>query len=408
MSKLKIIQVNKFLYPKGGADKYCLNLINDLNDSGNTVIPFGMSDEKNIKSIWSKYFSEKIDYYQNKNIFQTAIRLIWNREAARKFAALLDDFKPDLIHAHNIYHQLSPSILKEAKKRKIPIIMTLHDYKLICPNYLMFTHGKTCEKCLSGNYLNCISNNCYYSYSKSLLAALESFLHNTIWHSYRNNIDLFISPSIYLKEEMIQAAWEEQKIEVLTNPAPEYSPQSDGTRLLYFGRLSIEKGLDVLIEALKLTNENLDIVGSGSYESVLRSKVNQLGLEKRVSFYGQLEGEALEKLKREAKAIILPSLWAENMPLALLESLAYGKLIIASASGGSPELIEDNITGYLFPPGDYQMLANKINNLNNLKEGEREFIQKNIELKIRTLSLQHHLERLNNLYKQVLSKKIAN
>jgi len=398
---MKILQVNKFLYPKGGADKYCLTLISELEKLDNTVVPFGMADSRNLSSVWSDYFSENIDYHKSGNRFKIVSRLIWNQEAALKFAKLLDETKPDLIHAHNIYHQLSPSILIEAKKRQIPVVMTLHDYKLVCPNYLLFTHGKHCERCLSGNYLNCLTHNCYYSYTRSGLASLESFLHNKLWHSYRDNVDLFIAPSNYLKQIMIKAGWAENKITVLINPAPSYSPKTDGTRLLYMGRLSVEKGVNILIEALKLTNEYLDIAGQGPDEAKLKLLTKELQLENRVTFHGQLLGDALEKLKREAKAIILPSIWAENMSLVLLESLAYDKLIIASNSGGTPELIEDNKTGFLFPPGNISVLAKKINDLNSLTPKDRESISLSIKEKIIPLELNEHLIKLQNIYQQL-------
>jgi len=402
---MKIVQANKFLYLKGGADKYCLTLIEELSNLGNQIVPFGMADEKNIKSPWSKYFSENINYHESGNLWKIATRLIWNKEAANQFGRLLDETKPDLVHAHNIYHQLSPSILVEAKKRKIPVIMHLHDYKIVCPNYLLFTHGKHCERCLKKNEWQCLKNNCYYSYPRSFLAALEGFLHNKIWHVYRNNIDLFISPSNYLKNIMISAGWPAEKITVLINPAPSYLPQADGEHLLYLGRLSVEKGVDVLIRALKLTNEKLDIVGTGVDEEKLKLLSKELELENRITFHGQLVGESLEKFKREAKAIILPSIWAENMSLVLLESLAYGKIIIASSSGGTPELIEDKRTGFLFPPGDYKKLSEKINELNNISAKQRELMEKLIKEKIVPLELSQHLIKLQNIYQELKQKQ---
>ena len=402
---MKIIQANKFFYPKGGADKYFLTLIEELEKSGDTVIPFAMASNQNIGSSWNAYFSEPIDYYQSKQYFKIARRLIWNKEAALKFSCLLDDTKPDLIHVHNIYHQLSPSILAEAKKRQIPVVMTLHDYKLICPNYLMFTHGVNCQRCLTGNYLNCLTNNCYYSYPKSALASLESFLHNKVWHSYRDNINLFISPSEYLKKMMVKAGWNKDKIIVLTNPAPKYEPQADGERLLYAGRLSLEKGVDILIKALKSTNEQLDIAGSGPKEKDLKNLAKELGLEKRITFHGHLSGKALEELKKQAKAIILPSIWQENMPLIILEALAYDKIVIASNSGGVPEIIEEGKTGFLFSPGNITELTEKIEELNKLTSEQRLNISRQIKEKITPLDLEKHLIKLKSIYKTLTIKQ---
>ena len=400
---MKIVQANKYLYPKNGADRYCCTLIEELPKLGNKVVPYGMASAKNINSDWDKYFAKEVDYHATKiNYFKTALNLIWNKNAAKKFGELLDETKPDLVHIHNIYHQISPSILPEAKKRKVPVIMHLHDYKLICPNYLLFTRGKQCERCLGGNYFNCFFYNCYDSYPRSFLASLESFLHHKIWHVYEKNIDLFISPSNYLKEKVIQAGYPADKVIVLINPAPVYLSCDDGARLLFIGRLSAEKGVAVLIRALKLTDEKLDIAGSGPLEAELKLLVKELDLENRVTFHGQLSGEALEKLKMEAKAIILPSVWAENMSLVLLESLAYGKLVVASDSGGTPELIEEGKTGFLFPPGNIKILAQKINGLNSLSAEQRKKMAQQIKKKIEPLELKKHLSKLQGIYQKLL------
>ncbi len=404
VKNMKLIQVNKFLYPKGGADKYCLWLIEELSALGHEVIPFGMSDERNIASPWSQYFTENIDYYTTGNKLKIAKNFIWNKGAAQKFEALLEETKPQLIHAHNIYHQLSPSILPEAKKRGVPVIMTLHDYKLVCPNYRLFSQGKHCEACIKGSYLNCIWKNCYDSYPRSTLAALESFLHNKVWHSYRDNLDLLISPSAYLKSKLVAAGWPEDKIKVLINPAPDYNPQEDGKNLLYLGRLTKEKGVDVLLKSLVGTDEYLDIAGTGPEEESLKHLAQELNISHQVNFRGHLSGEDLEKIKREAKAIILPSIWAENMSLVLLESLAYGKLIIASQSGGTPEIIKDGETGWLFPAGDSQALNQQINALNQISPEERDFRRRKIKELIEPLSIENHLKNLLVIYQEVLNK----
>lgn len=403
---MRIIQVNKFLYPKGGADKYCLTLINELATLGHEIIPFGMNDEKNISSTWSNYFSQNIDYHQSGSSLQKATRLIWNREAAVQFAKLLDASKPDLIHCHNIYHQLSPSILVEAKKSNIPVVMTLHDYKLICPNYLLFSHGEICERCVGHSPWHCLTHNCYNSYTRSALAATESWLHNKVWHVYRDCVDLFIAPSQFMKDKMIAGGWSENKIIVLTNPAPELNFSDESSdNLLYFGRLSKEKGVDVLIKALPSTIEKLDIVGSGDSEAELKELVSKLKLNDRVIFHGSKHGLELNNFIKSAKAVIVPSIWYENMSLVLLEALAQGKIIIASSVGGNPELIEEGKTGWLFPLGDSSALAAKINLLPTPSPEQRNTMLRNIKEKIEPLLLNKHLSRLENIYKLLLKSK---
>jgi glycosyltransferase involved in cell wall biosynthesis len=401
---MKIVQANKFFYPKGGADKYFLDLSERLARDGDTVIPFAMADKHNLATPWKEYFSPHIDYHRPSQAVRAARRLIWNRAAAKKFGQLLDDTKPDIIHVHNIYHQLSPAILIEAKKRQLPVVMTLHDYKLICPNYLMFTHGHNCDRCLRGNYWPCLFNNCYRSYPRSALAAFESFWHQRIWHVYRDNVDRFISPSIYLRDLMVKAGWPAEKIIVLTNPAPDYQPQPDGKNLLYIGRLSPEKGVDVLLKAVAATADKLDIVGDGHAAAALKRLSAALDLEKQVTFHGFLSGAKLEKLKQQAKAIIIPSLWAENMPLVLLEALSYGKLVIASDGGGIPELITDGQTGFLVPPGKIEPLVKKIKALNQILPEERQRIAQNIATRITPLNWYNHQQHLKLIYQGLVEK----
>ena len=401
---MKIIQVNKFLYPKGGADKYCLSLIKGLAELGHEVIPFAMADTRNISSEYHPYFSENIDYDKSTNKWRLAVRLIWNREAAGKFSKLLDDTRPDLIHCHNIYHQLSPSILKEGKKRNIPIVMTLHDYKLICPNYKMYNKGEICERCLRGSYINCLKNKCYGSYSRSALASLESWLHNKVWKVYKKNVDLFISPSEFLKRKMVEAGWDEKKIIVLNNPAGNFVPSPIGNNLLYFGRLAPEKGVDYLIRALKLSSEKLDIVGSGSEEESLKKLSSDLGLENQITFHGNQDEENVNSFITKAKAVILPSVWNENMPLSVLESLSKGKIIIASATGGTPELIQNEETGFLFPPGNIQILASKINNIHNIDSDQAKEMLNHIKAKIDPMHFRLHLKHLLSIYQTLKNR----
>jgi glycosyltransferase involved in cell wall biosynthesis len=403
---MRIIQVNKFLHPKGGADKYFLTLISELPSLGHEVIPFGMKDDRNIESPWSKYFSQYINYNQKGDLIKKSSRLIWNKEAATQFAKLLDEARPDLIHCHNIYHQLSPSILVEAKKRNIPVVMTLHDYKLICPNYLLFSHNQICERCLGKSPWHCLSHNCYNSYSRSALASLESWLHNRVWHVYRDNVDLFIAPSQFLKNKMISGGFSNDKIIVLENPAPQLDiSQETGQNLLYFGRLFKEKGINILITALKDTNEKLDIVGTGPEETSLKELAAKLQLTDRITFHGGKQGAELYSFIKQAKAVIVPSLWYENMSLVILESLAQGKLIIASNLGGNPELIEEGKTGWLFPAGDVAVLASKIKALNTLTSEQLLEIQNNIKEKIEPLNLKYHLKRLEDIYQNLVNKK---
>ncbi len=406
---MKILQVNKFYYPKDGVSNYLLGLESKLKDLGHEVRIFAMDSPKNIPSPDQKYFVSYVSFDKGglMNNLRALGRIFYSFEAKRKFQALINDFHPDIIHIHNIYHQISPSILSVARREKIPVVMHLHDYKLICPNYKLFTHGEICERCRGSKYYNCFLNKCVKdSYLKSLAATLEMYFHHNIWHIYEKAIKLFIAPSYFMKETCVRFGWPEKKIIVLHNFFNDQinnvaiKPQSElSDYLLYYGRISEEKGVSVLIEALSQTSQKLKIAGEGPDEAKLRDLVTKLKLDERVSFLGFKTGVDLENLINDAKAIIIPSVWYENMPLNMLESLARHKIVIASRIGGMPEIISDGKNGLLFSPGNVNELAEKINALEKL---DYEAITSSAAETVKNLNAAEHVKKVLKIYEQAL------
>lgn len=367
---MKILQVNKFYYPKDGVSNYLLGLEAELKELGHEVRIFAMDNPKNIPSADQKYFVSQISFDKLDfiNYWRAFVRIFYSREAARKFSALIKDFRPDIIHVHNIYHQISPSILQIAKKEKIPVIMHLHDYKLICPNYKLFTQGNICRRCQGGKYYNCFKHKCLKdSYIKSLGGTLEMYFHHNFWKIYETGVKTFIAPSKFMKKTCAEFGWPATKIIWLNNffkqPPEGAKPSNQNTHnnyLLYFGRLAEEKGIKILLHALTKTDDQLKIVGEGPEELTLKNITQELGLTERVEFVGFRSSLELENIIDKAKAIIIPSVWYENMPLNLLESLARGKIVIASKIGGLPEIINDGENGLLFTAGNSDHLVEKI------------------------------------------------
>ncbi len=363
---MRILQVNKFHYPRGGADKYYLDLGASLEKAGHEVAYFSMQHPKNVSSTYEKYFVSRISFNEGslRDKLLTPGRMIYSLEAKRKFKKIIADFQPDIIHIHNIYHQLSPSILDVARREKIPVVMHLHDYKLICPNYQLFANGKICEACKPNRYLACVKKRCFKnSFFKSLLAAIEMTIHHRWLKIYYRSISVFIAPSAFMKAKVAEFGWPADKIKVILNPFSSVLKNVSGTAstanyLLYFGRLSPEKGLKTLIEAAALTNSELKFAGVGPEENSLRSLAESKGV--KAEFLGFKEGGGLKEIIIGAKAVALPSVWYENMPLSLLEALSLGKPVIASEIGGMPEVIVDGKNGWLFRPGDAHDLAAKI------------------------------------------------
>jgi glycosyltransferase involved in cell wall biosynthesis len=402
---MKILQVNKYHFPKGGADKYYLNLSKKLEENNYQVANFSMHHPDNFSSKWSKYFVSNIEFNNSSllNKLKSPGRIIYSLEAKNKFEKLVNDFKPNIIHLHNIYHQISPSILHISKKYNIPTIIHLHDYKLVCPNYQLFVNNKTCQACLKKKYYNCLLKKCHKnSYSKSALASLEMYIHHSILNIYQKNIDHLISPSQFLRDKFLEFAWDKNKFSVVYNPFDNQLKEKKELKrkdfLLYFGRLSPEKGIETIINSLEKTNEKLIIVGSGPSENDLKKIAKKKNIN--VKFLGYKKGDDLLKIILEAKAVLIPSIWWENMPLNMLEALSLGKVVIASNTGGIPEIIKEGINGFLFSPKNSQELKEKINKLNSVNLEEMSISAKR---SVSHLNPENNLKNIIDIYLKLLN-----
>ncbi len=368
---MKILMVDKFYFVKGGAERYMFELSKVLQANGHEVIPFAMDHPDNFPSDYRPYFVSNIDYGQNSvagklaTFLRASGRMIYSLEAGRKLEQLLERTQPDLAHLHMIDHQLSPSILPVLKKFGIPVIQTVHQYKLVCPNYRLYNPGTgaICEKCLDGNLLHPVRERCHKnSMVASSMIALESSLHR--WSRiYEKNIDLFHVPSRFMGDKFRRAGVGEGKTRHLfyTINLQEFTPQfAAGSYLLYFGRLADEKGILTLLRASRsYPAAPLYLVGDGPQRPQLEAFVAEHGL-KHVRFLGLKSGTELQEVVRGARAVIVPSEWYDNSPLVIYESFAYGKPVICSDMGGMPELVDDGENGLHFRAGDEDALAQQM------------------------------------------------
>lgn len=372
---MKILQVNKYHYVRGGAERYCLDLSQMLEKAGHEVAFFSMDHPKNLPTKWSKYFVSRISFSEPKlrDYLIAPLRILYSFEAKRKFKKLLLDFKPDIIHLHNIYNQISPSILPVAKMMNIPVVMHLHDYSLVSPDHQLFCRGKIYTRALGGHYLRCAFDRCHKnSFSKSLLASFAMILHHKILKIYEKNIDAYIAPSEFMKSICVRAGFAKEKIFAIPNfVSSGFISQAGSTNLknyiLFYGRLSEEKGLDCLIRAMKdLTAPyTLKIVGEGPYAEHCNALIKKLKLESKIEMISAMQGDKLRTMIAEATALMLPSIWYENMSLTLLESIGMGKVVIGSRIGGIPEVLTDNVNGFLCEANNPADWTKAINNLAN-------------------------------------------
>lgn len=367
---MKIVLVNKFWYARGGAEKVVLLTKELLEKAGHQVEIFGMNHPDNLFS--NKYFTDFVDY-KNLGIFgkiKFGARVIYNTQAKKNFAQLLTDFEPDVVHFHNIYHQLSCSVIEAVTEKKIKSVMTLHDYKFISPNYNLFHHGRICECGVNGKYYQCLLSNCMENFWDSLLATLEAYFVTV--RGYKNMINKYLSPSNFLRDKFIKAGFVEKNILYLPNAIVENNfkmSSGDLDYVAYVGRLSDEKGLKYLLGAAKkLSNIRFLIVGDGSQRTELE-KIKNTNRLNNVEFVGQKGGAELESLMAGARLLVLPSVWYENAPLSILEAKAHGKIVIASDIGGISEILPKEL---LVKPADAIVLAQKIEEWFGKNETERQ------------------------------------
>ncbi|MBU1148697.1 glycosyltransferase family 4 protein [Patescibacteria group bacterium] len=366
---MKILLINKFYFRKGGAEGHYFDLKKLLEKNGHQVIPFAMENPQNLDTPYQKYFVSNMETLKpkiNLGIIKEAGRIIWNWEAKRKIKQLIDQEKPDLAHIHNIYHQISPSILKVLKQQGIPVVMTVHDFKLICPNYNLLASGKICQRCQGGKYYNCLLQKCHKnSWIKSLVVTGEMYIHK-LMKVYEKNIDWFVIPSRFFKDKLVEFGQAADKMSVLPNfvNAEKYHPSGQYENYVVFlGRLSREKGIENLLQAWAKVDPKLTlkVVGTGPEQDKLVQLTEKLNLT-NVEFTGFLSGSKLEEVMRNCLFTVAPSVCYENCPLSLLESMAYGKAVVGSHLGGIPEIIEQKY-GELIEAGDSDNISQRINYL---------------------------------------------
>ncbi len=404
---MRILLVNKYHFLKGGAERAYFDTARILAEKGHEVMFFSMDHPQNELTPWSKYFVPAVDYLEEETSFfekvQNALSITWNRAATRNLDAMIREKKPDVAHLHNIYHQLSPSLIWVLKRHRIPIVMTLHDYKLASPNYNLFLRNKIWEHA-SG--FRCLRDRCVKdSFLKSLVCVIEKWFHSLIG-SYRL-IDRFIAPSGFLIAEMKKLGFNRsiEKIPQPLSPFPAHTSKSRGKYLFYFGRLSKEKGVSLLLDAMKeRREERLIIAGSGPEEAYLKQIIDDFALT-NVELVGFQAGKNLQQYIDGAKAILLPSLWYENMPYSMLETLGAAKITLASRRGGMVERIRDGENGLLFEPDNLGDLLSTIDRLNRLTEEEKNIMEKQALESIGDLQPEIYGTRLETLYRELVTEK---
>lgn len=369
---MKILMVNKFLYPNGGSETYIFELGKQLVRMGHEVQYFGMEHEGRIVGNHAESYTSNMDFHTGKlQKLCYPFKIIYSTEARKKIRSVLDDFKPDIVHLNNFNFQLTPSIIYEVRKyerqsgRTVKLFFTAHDYQLICPNHMMRnpSTGENCGKCLNGSVFACTKYRCIHtSFVKSVLGSLEAWLYRRL-KTYRY-LDCIICPSDFMKEKLSTNPLLAPKTVTMHNfvEISGWGAEGKGEYVLYFGRYSEEKGIYTLLNACRALPEiPFVFAGSGPLET-------EIGKAENIDNRGFQNGEALYRLIAEAAFSIYPSEWYENCPFSIMESISCGTPVIGAGIGGIPELVIEGRNGELFKSGDANDLRDRIWELWNNRE----------------------------------------
>lgn len=376
---MKILEINVYNYRKGGSEAVYFSTMELLQKHGDEVVNFALKWPENTPSVYEQFFPESKETRRGilkpvKNI----VNYFYDAEAAKKMEALIEAEKPDLAQVHLIGGQITGSILPVLKRHHIPVIFTIHEYRIVCPAYTFRNGlGEVCEQCQGKHFYKCVTNKCCKgSYGLSAMMAAEQYFRNAFLNPAKY-IDGFVYVSQFAKSKLEQymPALKDKPNMVLYN-------LTDGIRsevtkdektdkyYLFFGRLSYEKGIKTLILAFRETPQcRLKIAGTGPLEEELKEFVRENKMD-NVEFLGYQSGEPLQKLVSNAYFIMVPSEWYENNPMTIIEGYAAGVPVIGAKIGGIPEIIEDGRTGYLFDSGNKEELVKMINRSNLLDDNE--------------------------------------
>lgn len=418
--------VNKFHYLRGGSETYHFAVGKALEQRGHEVAWFAMEDSKNEPTKWTKYFVSPADYTSDQGFIQqakAATTLIYSRESKIKFEKLLKVFRPDVIHLNLVHRQLTFSILDAPSAQGIPVVYTSHDYIPICPNCTMLdSHLNICEACLEKGFLNCVKKRCVKdSLIKSLLAAAEAtYLHQRGVYKKFNKV---IAPSNFMKKKLLQGDFEDRQVVVMQNfvdnellDVARSTSYRREKYFLYFGRLSQEKGVDLVVSSFLDAFQKIDkdwkllIAGDGPCKDEISRLIDEANASDRIILLGHLQQDKMREYIKRASFTIMGSRWYENMPFSIVESFAFGKPVIGANLGGIPEMITSNKTGFLVDANSTAAMTSAIERAAVIDQPTYDDMQTRCkEYVLERCSQDRYVDQLLNLYEGLIeSSKEAN
>ena len=391
---MKILVAHNRYQQAGGEDVVVAEEVRMLQQRGHLVHQYSV-DNDHITGAWRQAV--------------VAARSFYSRPVFRDFSALLATFQPDILHVHNFFPSISPAIFFAAGEYRVPVVQTLHNYRLLCANAMLFRDGRPCEDCLSGHsFLPGVINGCYRgSRAGSAVVGISNSVHAALG-TWSNRIDRYIALTQFAAQKLGQNRIPPEKIRIKPNFVPDRGlGQGRGGFALYVGRLSSEKGLETIVEADRLGELPIPvhIAGVGPLLAQIERASARPG--SRLILLGRLARSQVEEEMKNATVLLVPSLWYEGFPMVMVEALSFGLPAIASRIGGLPEMVQDGHSGLLFEPGDpaalVQALRSFVSDTNRI-EAMRQASRGQFDYRY---TEQKNYEILMAIYRELLDGKAA-
>lgn len=388
---MKVLIVHNLYRDRGGEERYIELHHRILEERGHEVSLYA-KDSRDVASKWDK--------------LTLPLSMTHSSASAREMRDLLKRERPDVVHVNNLFPLISPSVLAVVKEAGIPLAMTLHNYRLLCPiGTFLNPQGKMCEKCADGNSLHCFANNCRGGQAESLAYAVSNQYHK-MRNVFAKYVDAFICPSRFSQQKLAQYGFDVSRTTVIPHyvhaPQATAQEQTEEPYISYVGRLYPEKGILTLIRAMeRLPHIRLKVLGTGPLRPQVEAEIRERKLD-HVELTGHVTGDVFHRLVTGARFSVLPSECYEGMPYSALENLSFGKPMVATNIGGLPEVIEDGVTGLLFPFGDEVLLAARIEELWRDEARRRQFAENCVQRHAERFSPDRYYRSVIGLYQSVI------
>ncbi len=368
--KLTIFQVSRFFNDVGGAQSCFIALNELLQDKDHKVIVLAARHNKNIQSVYNKYFVKRFsqdDYNTMSPIdnVMAVINSIWAIDVYVNAKKLIKKYKPDIADIHNIYYQISPSIFSSVSNYDIPIVQHLHDYSMYCINGVCEINESTCTKCMHNNYYYAVKNKCYLNSTIKSIVGVTSHILNKDLLKYQKHINKFIVTSHFQRKFLSSWGLSEDKMEVLPlffdkDKYPIIQDSREENIILFSGEMKYRKGPTLIYElAKRMKNIQFVLAGRGPYTEILSLRAKNENINNLI-FYDYLDKAELFQIVSKSLLIIMPSLFYESFGRVIIEAFAHGKPVVGSRIGSIPEIIKDSYNGFTFEPGNILDLFEKV------------------------------------------------